>query len=103
MTNNLKLEVGLLLKTTANMESELESKDYPLGYRKVVDNVYFRSYSKELDESYWLDMKVLKHQKDVDVKLFRSRHEGFVYEADLYLYVFDKDNKALIGQKIILE
>lgn len=101
LTTDLKLEIGLLLKTSLPMDKYTENN--PLGYKKVADNVYFRSYSKELDESYWLDMKALKHQKDLDVKLIQSRYEGIVYEADLYLYVLDKDNKALIGQKVVTE
>lgn len=106
MTNNLKLEVGLLLTTTADMEDLLVSKDYPLGYERVGwdSNTYFRSYSKELSR---LDTETLKQMYKLDLNKFerscRNKNNPYI-RAGVYLMVFNEDTETvLLMQEIVLE
>jgi len=101
MTNNLKLEVGLLLTTTADMEDLLVSKDYPLGYERVAWDryTYFKPYSKELDENLW-SIPCIKQDMEIDCK--RIEKKGKEYTAKLVLMVSDTTETVLNIQEIFL-
>jgi hypothetical protein len=102
MTNNLKLEVGLLVTTFADMEDLLESKDYPLGYERVAWNkyTYFKPYSKELDDFRW-GIPYIKQVMELDCK--RIEKKGKEYNARLVLMVSNTTDTVLTIQEISLE
>lgn len=102
MTNNLKLEVGLLVTTFADMEDLLVSKDYPFGYERVAWDryTYFKPYSKELDDSMW-SIPCIKKDMEIDCK--RIEKKGKEYTAKLVLMVSNTTDTVLTIKEIILE
>jgi len=103
--DDVRINVGLLLYTTADMTEELVSEDRRSGYERtsINEHTYFRSYSRELDDRHQLDFRTLKMVLETDYKLFMLRHEGYLFDVDLVLLVTDKDGNVLRMQKIILE
>lgn len=101
MTNNLELEVGLLVTTTADMEDLLASKDYPFGYERVAWDryTYFKPYSKELDDSMW-SIPCIK--KDMEIDLKRIEKKGKEYTAKLVLMVSDSTDTVLAIKEVFI-
>ncbi len=129
-STDIKLDVGLVLWTNADMSDELATSNRPLGYQKLSEPVpltwsisdfatketyqrlsnilknsscYFKSYSEELEDWAQLDTVCLKQTMKVDRVFFERRHKDVPYMVSLYLLVRNSNNDIILSQRIIAE
>jgi len=127
---DIKLDVGLVLWTNADMSDELATSNRLLGYQKLSEPVpltwsisdfatketcqrlsnilknsscYFKSYSEELEDWAQLDTVCLRRNLKADCMFFERRHKDVPYIASLYLLVRNSSNDIILTQRIIVE
>lgn len=93
------LKVGMLFMTTAKVDLTITDIDGSPRYEKLGDNLYFRDYSKEYDDTFW-NMLLIKQEFDLDCKKFKQKHPNDDFEPTITLLVSDNDGNMLKGIRL---
>ena len=99
MEAKAKMKVGMLFRTTADVDLSIIDLDDSPRYLKLGPDMYFRDYSKEYEDDHW-DVCSIKATFNADCKMFIYRHPNDDFEAEIHLLLFDENNEVIEGVRL---